>query len=222
MKRSTSTVLLLILAGVAGADATINNKTQVFGTVACKLDRSGDLCRIAWEIPASARKFYWMEEMEPEQSSWHRLFRLPTRAGITESKLQGGRLYRVIACEDAAGTQSCSSSQVVWAPFQALNVDSIPDVVHTKQGEKMLVGKRNGLQSQNQQYNLYLLVRLMSGADGWTMPPMRPSRFPLGTTTAMLSAAKATSDDALELFVYGEYEAWRTSKKPDRQSTGGR
>jgi hypothetical protein len=155
--------------------------------------------------------------MEPEHSAWTRLFTVPARAGTSEHEMLGGRLYRVLTCADASGTKSCVSSQVVWAPFQAMSKDAIPDVVLDKNGGRMLVSKNLSMAAQNQQYNVYLLQRMMTGImDMRSMPPMRLPRFSFDATVQELLDGKATRDEIIDLVVYRQYEGRRSGIKRPR------
>ena len=76
----------------------------------------------------------------------------------------------------------------------------------------MFVFKNLSLEEQNQQYNAYLLVRLMNGVtDMRAMPPMTAPRFGPDVPDDTL-LAQATNDDIIQQTLYALYEARRTGK----------
>lgn len=212
MDRILQALAALLLAGSVLADPPSGAGDSVLGTTRC--DRSGvdGLCRIAWDVPATSRAFYWIEEMSPETTSWRRVLGpLSTRSGITEGRVLDGRLYRVVSCEDPTDTQSCVSSTVFWALFQPGSADAIPNSVDDRRGVPMLVSKNTSLRDQKHQYNVYLVRRLMNGvADMGAMPPMTVPRLGSDVSEERL-LTEGTEDEVIEHDVYRHYEADRKS-----------
>jgi hypothetical protein len=88
----------------------------------------------------------------------------------------------------------------------------IPGVVHDKNGVPMYVSKDGSLTGQKQQYNLYLLVRLMDGvSDMRSMPPMTAPRFGLDMPPQRV-LTEGTVDDLIEQNAFAMYEARRTGE----------
>jgi len=212
--------LILALTAISLAHTAISEPSSAarvseFSTTICESAGLEGACRIAWNIPAASRAFFWIEEMHPDSNAWRRVSGpMSTPSGITAEPVPEGRLYRVVACEDASGAQSCIGSTVLWVPFHARSADAIPDTVNSKKGVKMVVSKSSPLGARNLQYNVYLMERLMSGlADEamQSMPPMTAPRFGLDASRESL-LAEATDDERIHHLVYKFYEARRTAK----------
>jgi hypothetical protein len=102
-------------------------------------------------------------------------------------------------------------SPVLWVPFQPRSEDAIPSVVEDKRGTKMHVFKKLSLRAQKQQYNVYLVTRLMNGMtdeDMRFMPPMTVPRFGPNVSDEQLMT-EATEDEVIHHIVYQMYEARR-------------
>ena len=213
MYRLLLALVVLALSRPAVPGPPSDAEDSVSGTTTCDSSDNTGLCRIAWNIHAATRTFHWIEEMDPETSTWRRISGpVSARSGITEEPVLGGRLYRVVACEDPTGAKECIGSTVLWAPFQPKSADAIPSFLDDKRGVRMFVSKNLSLEEQNQQYNAYLLVRLMNGVtDMRAMPPMTVPRFgPVVPDEVLL--AEGTNDDIIQQTLYAMYEARRTSK----------
>ncbi|HSC06016.1 MAG TPA: hypothetical protein VLD59_04255 [Steroidobacteraceae bacterium] len=88
----------------------------------------------------------------------------------------------------------------------------IPSVVHDKKGVPMYVNKDGSLMGQKQQYNLYLLVRLMLGiSDMRSMPPMTAPHFGLDIPPERV-LTEGTVDDLIEQNAFAMYEARRAGE----------
>jgi hypothetical protein len=207
-------LMALLLATTARISAGEHPSTEPenfsLGVDGCERSTRDDRCRIVWIVSAPERAYYWIEGMDPESSVWRRMIGpVSSRSAVSEAPLVDGRLYRVVACDDDTGTRSCVSSKVLWAPLKT-EVDAIPSIVEDKRGVKMFVSKKSSAFGQHQQYNMYMLMRLMSGvADMRSMPPMTPPRFGLDVPDETLFA-EATQDEIIHQTVYSWYEARRT------------
>ena len=218
--RKLLTALLLLPGSAVMADppspANTIVDTPTAGATACDSDGDG-FCRLTWNVPSGSYGSFWVEEMDPETSFWRRLPKpLPARSGTTPERVQDGRLYRVVACQDASGSGPCTSSTVQWAPFKPMSADSIPELVDNKRGGKMLVSKKSHIKSQAQQYNVYLVERLLNGIEDMrSMPPMTPPRFGHDVSNETL-VKLATEWEIIDNTVHGIYEARRgMTREPD-------
>lgn len=217
MDRKLLAVVAVLAGGPAMTDAPSSSEQPVRGTTTCDQSAGGGSCRIAWEFPETSHAFYFIEAMDPESSTWHRVAGpLSARSGVTEETMLEGRLYRTVACEDPLGTRSCVGSTAVWALFHPMSADAIPRSVDDKRGVPMMVSKSTtDLKSQMHVYNVYLVRRLLNGvADVRSMPPMSAPRFGLEVPIERV-LTEATHDEIVGHDVYRHYEVWRI-EDPDQ------
>lgn len=164
-------------------------------------------CRVAWTFDSLQQAAYSVEQFDPKTKRWIPVYGPVTeRTGITQEPMTEGSLYRGIACGDK---RKCVVTSTIWAPLHPVNTEAMPDSVQRKNGIVMTVSKNVGdYESMRQQYNVYMLTRLLEDVDNWTiMPPMTsPPQDPL------TSPPEWIDDDFIHFAVYGQYEGARNAK----------
>jgi hypothetical protein len=201
MKKLLSMALCTLIAAPAMA-----GPPETSGHAVC--DRSvQSACHIAWNLSATPRAYYWVQQYDGERGAWQSVGDPATQAWATsDESAAAGFLYRVQACNDLDATEDCIGTTLCWAPLRPSSVWEIPAEMHDADGDVMSISKESDLLTQTAQFNVYSLVQLIDGVDLSTMPAMTPpvERHPDPSTDSGLSA-----DDLIHSGVYENYESLR-------------
>ena len=155
---------LFALAPIAG------QSDEKLGAAMCKRAAPGESCSIAWDFTATPHASYWVErfvyelsvELHSVEGEWQSVAGpLAGQEGVTDESVEGGFLYRVVGCNDKSGTIGCVGSTVFWAPIRPKNLDDIPDVVYTPEGNWLRDRESTALE-QVIDYNAALISKLAS------------------------------------------------------------
>lgn len=145
-----------------------------------------DKCRITWSISRAGSLYYFVQQFDSLSADWESVVSLPagtSSSGSLASPVEAGNLYRVLACDDVHGTQNCSGTTVVWAPFVQPEdqVDLIPSRVpligsEAAVGEPTygLISKKGSWLSQVTQYNIIQMTNTIARAKVSELPEMTP------------------------------------------------
>ena len=195
---------LILAASTADAEPPLNP-----GELACDSSRGG--CRLAWNMTGAAHGNYQLQTYSVKNGGWKNVGKAGMESYTTlEKKVRGGRLYRVLACDDSRAGANCTSSTVHWVLDKPSTVE-IPEQVFDKAGTPMLISKDEDRLSQLDQHNVYLLVRLLEQIDDLAaMPPMTRPRL---AGESMVIDETLTDDDQIYGSIYHNYEAQRALVK---------
>jgi len=202
MNGRPSIILCTLLAAPAMAEPP-----EASGQAACDRAVRDGACHIAWNLSATPRAYYWVQQYDSERTEWRSLGEPSTQAWTTsKAAVAGGHLYRVHACNDFEATDDCIGTTLIWAPLHPRSVDEIPAEMVDAHGVTMTVSKNADLALQTAQYNVYSLVQVVQRIDLTTMPAMTPpaERRPDPSTDSGL-----TPDDLIHVGVYDNYEGLR-------------
>jgi hypothetical protein len=118
---------------------------------------------------------YTVEKLNPDSGRWNIIHAKDAMHLSARRPVQGGHLYRVRGCNGGSRrfATDCVSSRVVWAPVY-LPEQQIPHEVIDGSGQVMTVDKSAPYEEQIEQYNVYVLVRLLgsSSVNLAELPPM--------------------------------------------------
>jgi hypothetical protein len=195
-------ILCMLLAAPAMAEPP-----PASGQAACDRAVRNGTCKIAWNMTATPRGYYWIQQYDTERAGWRTIGEPSTQAWATsKAAVPAGFLYRVQACNDLEGTDDCIGTTLLWAPLHPRSVDEIPAELRDANGIRMTISKDADLAMQTAQYNVYSLVQVAQRIDLATMPAMTPppERYPDPSTDSGLSA-----DDLIHAGVYENYESLR-------------
>lgn len=174
------------------------------GRASCHRESPGGDCAATWDFSAAPRAFFFVEQFEIDsvKGGWNRFEGpVPGTLGVSDNPVPGGHLYRVVGCSDRAGTVDCVGSTVFWAPARPANLDDIPDIVYTPEGN-WLRDRRFSRSAQILDYNLALMFQLASTVDKSSLPPMTELPF---ADLRTLPAGMSDEDATLDYNVHGMY-----------------
>jgi hypothetical protein len=195
-------IVCALLAGPAMADPP-----EASGQAACDRGAGDGACHIAWNLSATPRAYYRVQQYDAERADWRSLGETSTQAWATSrSTVDGGYLYRVQACNDLEATEDCIGTTLTWAPLHPRSVDEIPAEMVDAHGVAMSVSKNADLAVQTAQYNVYRLVELVQRIDLARMPAMTP---PVERRPDPNMDSGLTPDDLIHIGVYDNYEGLR-------------
>lgn len=210
--RSFVTSLLVLVLVTALVDPAHG---QVSGAATCDSAAPGDSCKLSWNLSQTPRAFYWAQQLDPDSGAWRNLEERPTDTASRSARsepVEGGYLYRVLACNDSARTTDCVGSTLIWAPVIPRGekaAESIPERVEFSRPDGTLmrfrVDKNQSLLHQVVQFNVYQLARTLSRARIDELPEMTapPAMSP--------NSGEYTDIDVVHANVYAAYTAERGS-----------
>jgi len=196
----------LLLALTASAEPPTSS-----GELKCDRAAKSSECRLTWNMTDTARAYYQLQTYSTKHDGWKKVGKPRTNGYTTLNRtVRGGRLYRVVACDDKAVSENCASSTVHWVLAKP-PTDRIPDTVIDKSGTAMTVSKDEDRWSQLDQYNVYLLVQLVEQIDDLaSMPAM--TRPGIATDSPVVDES-LTNDEQIYGSIYHNYEAMRMQAK---------
>lgn len=162
------------------------SRADTVDTATCGTMKILDQCRIAWSFSSRAESYFSVQQFNPLDANWRTIAALPlstSNQGTLETPVEGGYLYRVLACDDDAATTNCSGSTMVWVPFvqPESQVHLIPSRVPMAKWEAesgmplyATVDKQNGWLGQVIQYNVYQMMNAIARANIADLPDMTP------------------------------------------------
>lgn len=158
MQRTAQTLFLLALL----ASATTSARPSAVSEARCKASLANTACELEWDFSAVPRMHYTVERLDPDTGRWQAVHRADAMRLTGSETLSGGALHRVRGCNspEPGVLDSCVSSDVVWSPVH-VGKNQIPPEVVGADGVVMSVDKSASVEEQLEQYNVYLLVRLL-------------------------------------------------------------
>lgn len=132
-----------------------------------------------WDFSSAPRSYFFVErfESDADTSNWRRV---EGPLGVDKDRgevgVEGGYLYRVVGCADKSGAVNCLGSTVFWASLRPVNLDDIPDIVHTSIGNFVREADRPR-RWQVLQYNVALIAQLVDSVAVSALPPMSDLSF---------------------------------------------
>jgi hypothetical protein len=175
----------LLLGVVIFVVATIGH-AQSRDAATCDSMKILDQCRIRWSFSRTSDSYISVQQFDPMNAAWRTIAALAPSAGgtgILDKPVEGGYLYRVLACDDAEAKINCLGTTMIWAPFvqPESQVHLIPSRVplaawEIGSGTPMYatVDKRNGWLGQVIQYNVYQMANAIARARISDLPDMTP------------------------------------------------
>ena len=145
------------------------------GQTGCSVDRSGKKCHFSWNLAATPNNIYVIQKFKPRKNDWKDVSFATDPYSHSDSNLEEGFLYRVLACSSKKDRDNCTSSTVYWVPVIPDSVDEIPDVVADPHGGlDMNIAKNLEIVAQTLQLNGYLLRNAMTyaGVGASSLPEM--------------------------------------------------
>src|SRR5262245_24565529 len=207
---------VLLSAFAAAADSNSNDAPVVAGAATCMRDSERGPCYLSWTLPAHMWSQVFIERFDTDSDSWIAVGELHAGSrGRTPEPVAGGSLYRVSACYGSSAAGACIHTSVHWVPLLPASVDEIPERVDTPDGA-LVIPKNNPLRNQTQEYNVFLVAKLVAETPDFTttMPPMTRRRV----ERPDFAGPDPTSEvDVIEWNVFQEYEVSRTRCDQSRE-----
>lgn len=130
-------------------------------------------CRLGWNFSAdTSGTTYWVQRLEIAEDGLEWITvdgPYSANPARLQTTAEGGFLYRVVACDDAARepSTSCASSTAIWAPTIVSTYTEIPQFLELKDGSNVAAlaahnPEEEPLDMLNIEYNLALVYRLVS------------------------------------------------------------
>lgn len=144
----------------------------VSGEVRCVQQTIDDKCKLTWDFSTTPKAMYRIERLDPLSGKWNDVSTVELLTSGSTA-VDGGSLYHVRGCNigSKGAVADCAASNVVWVPVFPEEKD-VPSEVVGIHGETMSISKDADLAMQTEQYNVYLLVRLLDMVDLASLPPM--------------------------------------------------
>jgi hypothetical protein len=209
----TKLCLVLIVGLVAPSTSTAQTPAQV----TCDFSGPDAPCALSWNFAATPRAFYRVQQLEPS-GTWRDTGGAEVNTSVQGFQIvEGGHLYRTMACEDVLKATNCVSSAVHWAPLFARGdrySNNIPEHVEFRDAEgnlqSLLVTKELDLLAQLAQYNVYELMRSLATVQVKDLPEMTKPPTEFGE-----SGSHENQVALVHLNVYAAYQAARGDPLPD-------
>ncbi|MEM7281368.1 MAG: hypothetical protein AAF438_07050 [Pseudomonadota bacterium] len=203
---------------------SVAKEFRVVGTPVCVTNDQSQRCGLQWENMSEPRRAYVIErfrpggylgnsvfgpvaaELDSVGETWTALTEpLKSLDSLAENTVDGGYLYRLLACHNYEKRERCVASRVHWVPLLFDSTDDIPSVVYDRSLEGYAVARDTPIWVQEIQYNVYLLIQTLDYAGGVSLPPMsRPLVGPESNDILDL-----TRSQLVHRAVFGVYEGKR-------------
>lgn len=180
------------------------------GSVDCENSGGRSFCDLIWDFSQAPRTYVQIQAFDTATQAWKE-HGSPYESFLKRSlPLDGGNLYRAVACDDVAMRQNCVSSTVQWSlVWPALH--EMPDYLSLSNGSRMYISREAPLEIQIEQYNVYELVRFLDRVEDLTALPPMTERETFGDPR--LSPAiddEASAQDLIYSGIHYNYEARRS------------
>ena len=173
MKKTNYILILLVQI----ASSSVFAGPSHVSVARCEVQMESRKCDLDWDFSTAPSARYVVERLNADNGKWQAVQRSDAMSLTGSTRVSGGYLYRTLGCDGGAPAQAdaCTSSNVVWAPLY-LPEDEIPPFVADGSGKLVMTIEKNaGHMEQLEQYNVYMMVRLLRGknVDLASLPPMR-------------------------------------------------
>ena len=210
MNRKLLAVMLVLL--VAPFDVVM---AQGSAQATCMFAGPEAPCALSWDFTLSSRAYYRVQRLDTATGSWRNMEQVAQDTSPQGTRVvEGGHLYRVLACDDAVSTSSCVSSTLHWAPLLVKGDSDIPESVAFTDADGSLraftVDKRGGLLEQLAQYNVYEFEKSIARANARELPDMTPPPSDVGVSGSLENQVAI-----VHLNVYAAYQGKRGNPVPE-------
>ncbi|SHG20784.1 hypothetical protein SAMN04487965_3532 [Microbulbifer donghaiensis] len=176
------------------------------GRISCEKPTYQAQCKLAWNFSETNKAYFIPQVFDVSEESWRNIEKPAIENyGVTKRTVEGGSLYRVLACDTPQVTDSCLDSGVYWVIARP-KIGDLPESVADKRGNNMLIMKNADSKTQIDQYNVYVMINVLEQIDLSKLPPMVE---PVATAREDFAEQHVNEDDEIQGSLYYNYTALR-------------
>lgn len=204
----------LLFIGISYLSLVTSINAESVDSATCGEMTIADQCHIHWTFSGNFGQYFHVQQFDPLKADWAVIASLPpgtSNPGTLHTPVEGGYLYRVLACDDSEAFMNCSATTMVWAPFvqPESQIHLIPSRVpmvkwEAQSGMPMYaaIDKRSGWLTQVIQYNVYEMTNAIARVDLTNLPEM----------TAVKDIRTEAPSDPIEQVQFNVYWAYSAER----------